>query len=487
MADISKITLPSGNSYDLKDATAREAIAALQGGSYFLGVTTSNISDGSTTNPVTIQVTSSTTESKTAVNGNMVIKGNKEFVWYGASNTGHWVEFGNLDNIGELGYMNVDDFNNNVSTTLNTSGNTATVLTGVKISAQPTVALGTESSSATGRVQVATSATTTNIKATASGGSVAASGTADVIGSSATMTTTINPTTYRIAVTRGTDAAVAANGTATVLKSDTPFSTTVTPTTTNIKATASGTAVGADGTATVLKSDTPFATTVTPSTTTIKEVDSAGSAPTWAFSVSSETLSITGGNGSATTTKNTTVATGISSASTTATTSGHTAAALTGVKVTTQPTIALETGATAGTGVISVATGITSASTTATTSGHTAAALTGVKVSTQPVFELNEVEDLEQGVYDVMTSATASTTFNSKDQKSVVTGIGTMTQPIITLATGATAGTGVISVATGVNQTYLKATASGTTAAADGTATVLKSTTTATTVLDSGQ
>ncbi len=41
-----------------------------------------------------------------------------------------------------------------------------------------------------------------------------------------------------------------------------------------------------------------------------------------------------------------------------------TASALTGVKVTSQPTIALATEATAGTGVISVATGITSATAT---------------------------------------------------------------------------------------------------------------------------
>ena len=43
-----------------------------------------------------------------------------------------------------------------------------------------------------------------------------------------------------------------------------------------------------------------------------------------------------------------------------------TANALTGVKVTTQPTVALATGATAGTGVISVATGISSATASGT-------------------------------------------------------------------------------------------------------------------------
>ena len=57
------------------------------------------------------------------------------------------------------------------------------------------------------------------------------------------------------------------------------------------------------------------------------------------------------------------MATGITSATTT-TNSKDEVTAITGVSVTTQPTIALATGATAGTGVISVATGITSATTT---------------------------------------------------------------------------------------------------------------------------
>ena len=58
-----------------------------------------------------------------------------------------------------------------------------------------------------------------------------------------------------------------------------------------------------------------------------------------------------------------------------------TASALTGVKVTSQPTVALATGAAAGTGVISVATGITSASTT-TNSKDEVTAVTGIGTGT---------------------------------------------------------------------------------------------------------
>ena len=183
----------------------------------------------------------------------------------------------------------------------------------------------------------------------------------------------------------------------TVLGTDATFTTTVTPTTTNIKATASGTAVGADGTAAAITgfgahSTENFVKSVSAETsnklvtTTVPNVTSAGSASTWTFTMGtgndSETLIIDGANGSAPTLGTAkTVATGSVSttgsgaAVVTGVTIGSSAAAitalgtpttsncLTGVKVTTQPSVALATGATAGTGVISVATGITSAAT----------------------------------------------------------------------------------------------------------------------------
>lgn len=96
MADFSKFS-DGTTTYNVKDATAREAIAALEGGSYFLGVTTTALTDQATTNPITVEG-----ESVTAKNGNMVIYGNKEFVWYGQSSGGHWVEFGDLSTLGAL-------------------------------------------------------------------------------------------------------------------------------------------------------------------------------------------------------------------------------------------------------------------------------------------------------------------------------------------------------------------------------------------------
>lgn len=83
-----------------------------------------------------------------------------------------------------------------------------------------------------------------------------------------------------------------------------------------------------------------------------------------------------------------------------------TATALTGVKVTKQPTIALSTGATAGSGVISVATGISSASTSAS-SKDTVSAVTAVPV---PTVTLSGESSSASGrvAYDTVTIGSAS-------------------------------------------------------------------------------
>ena len=94
MADISKITLPSGNTYDIKDATARESIKNLTGYTKFLGVTTTELTDGATTNPITVN-----SESVTATSGAIATYGSKEFIWNGTA----WQEFGDMSSIGALG------------------------------------------------------------------------------------------------------------------------------------------------------------------------------------------------------------------------------------------------------------------------------------------------------------------------------------------------------------------------------------------------
>lgn len=95
MAYISIITLPNGDTYDIKDAEARAQIASLEGGQYFLGVTTTELTDGATTTSIDIDGTATT-----VVNGNIAVYGNSEFIFNGT----RWFEFGDLSTLGALAY-----------------------------------------------------------------------------------------------------------------------------------------------------------------------------------------------------------------------------------------------------------------------------------------------------------------------------------------------------------------------------------------------
>lgn len=99
MPDISKITLPTGNTYDIKDTQARADIAAIQGaiagGVTFMGETTTALTDGSTASSIVING-----NTVTAVKGYLVVYGNKEFIYNGDS----WTELGDLDALGDLAW-----------------------------------------------------------------------------------------------------------------------------------------------------------------------------------------------------------------------------------------------------------------------------------------------------------------------------------------------------------------------------------------------
>lgn len=115
MPDISTITLPSGTTYDIKDATARSQIAALSGAMKYIGTTTTALTDGSTTNPITIGG-----ESVTAVAGDVAIYGEKEFVFNGTK----WQEFGSTGSLKALAFK--DSATGNVSVTGTPSGTVST-------------------------------------------------------------------------------------------------------------------------------------------------------------------------------------------------------------------------------------------------------------------------------------------------------------------------------------------------------------------------
>ena len=103
MADnpvLSRVKLPSGTIYDLKDAWAREQLASITSYTKYLGVTTTPITDGSTTSTIMIDG-----EEVTAQTGNIVIYGDKEFIFNGTA----WQEFGDLsalkDELGNMAYV----------------------------------------------------------------------------------------------------------------------------------------------------------------------------------------------------------------------------------------------------------------------------------------------------------------------------------------------------------------------------------------------
>ena len=99
MPDISKITLPNGTTYDIKDTQARADIAAIEaaiaGGVTFMGETTTPLTDGATTSSIVIN-----DSTVTAVKGYLVVYNSKEFVFDGTK----WIEMGDLSLIGDLGW-----------------------------------------------------------------------------------------------------------------------------------------------------------------------------------------------------------------------------------------------------------------------------------------------------------------------------------------------------------------------------------------------
>ena len=97
MAEISKITLPSGTTYDIKDASARSAIAALTGGDavVFVGVSSTALTDGGTQTPTVDG------DEVTPAAGQLFFYGTEEFIW---GTDSKWHALGSLDSLGDLAY-----------------------------------------------------------------------------------------------------------------------------------------------------------------------------------------------------------------------------------------------------------------------------------------------------------------------------------------------------------------------------------------------
>lgn len=94
------ITLPNGNTYDIVDQGARNLIKELMNIHEYLGVTTTPLTDGSTTNPIIIDGQSVTAEAGDVVTLN---SDNSEMVY---DSLGEWHVFGSLSGLGTLAFKN---------------------------------------------------------------------------------------------------------------------------------------------------------------------------------------------------------------------------------------------------------------------------------------------------------------------------------------------------------------------------------------------
>ena len=90
MADISRITLPSGTTYNIKDAVARQQLGSTIA---IRGTTTTPLTDEATTNPIVIEGAEFTAHANDAV-----FYQKAEFVFDGT----HWHEFGDMSGLGAL-------------------------------------------------------------------------------------------------------------------------------------------------------------------------------------------------------------------------------------------------------------------------------------------------------------------------------------------------------------------------------------------------
>lgn len=100
---ISQLTVPvlvngeiQNVTYDIKDAEARARIAQLGQALYWIGVTTTALTDGDTTNPITVN-----SEQVTANAGAVAQYNGTEFVWSGSA----WQLLGH-GNLGTLAFQN---------------------------------------------------------------------------------------------------------------------------------------------------------------------------------------------------------------------------------------------------------------------------------------------------------------------------------------------------------------------------------------------
>ena len=423
---ISSIKLPNGVTYEIHDAQAIHTIEELGLGSalVFKGV--------------------KDTYGELPTSGNKVgdvwhVKADDyEYVWAMVNGTtGSWEEFGAPHD-----FIGTETFNNHKHGVTVTGTNAESTVTGTVT--VPTVSSGSKyvkASVSRGEVTtdtaLGTGATfsttvtpnTTNVKATASGTAVGANGTAAAItGFGAHSTDTALGTNATFAVSGGT--ASTSKMVTTTVKNPSVSDANASKITSNTdvkasKVSSAGSKTNgsaASWTATVTDGVLSFAWTANVPTAvtlpTFTEVTASKIAAEDVAASKVTTSNVTVATGAlATNGAGADVATGISEISVavsdadaveaiTALGTPTTANALTGVKITAQPTITLATGAATGTGVISVATGIKSAATNVS-SADTVTALTNVPV---PTVALSKDDSTSTGAVSLVDSVSVGST-----------------------------------------------------------------------------
>ena len=460
MPDISKIRLPgSSTNYTIKDAVAREMISG--GISFIISWTATDFA--STTAPTSAKLATIPAGAEVAYNngastatGTLVASADTKAKFYLIYSK---TQAGNIDNFNE--YVTIENGSNYIWEKIgDTQIDLSDVVTDVSLSKQTDTVIGTDATF------TITQPTITLSEDSSTGITFVRGGTTKYMKATA-LGTAVTPSTTNIKAT-ASGTAVGANGTASAVTgypnttSDTFVKSVSADTTKKLVTTSITGTNGTESVSKVTKSTSKL------ETTTVPNVTSAGSASTWSFTMGSgsddETLIISGTNSTAPTLGTAkTVATGtvsssgtgsdvlsgltisdktvakVASAATTvatgsATTSGtgaavvtdisigdsasaltglgtpSTATALTGVKVTTQPTVKLETGATAGTGVVSVATGISSVTQPSITLSNDGVSGT----------DLQYVESLDTSKKMKGTASGANTAWNNKDSVTVL-------------------------------------------------------------------
>ena len=474
---ISKVKLPSGNTYDIKDTTARDAIAQLQAGSYFFGITTTPLADGDTTNPITVGG-----QSKTAVNGNITIYEHKEFIFDGTK----WCEFGDLSTLGDLATL--DSIETTSAPVLGTGTGFSTSSSAVTFTgSERKAALGANTTFSVTQPDIDVNATTKYIGATASGAEVGGTGTAaaitgfgthttaNALSTNATFNTSITPSkkyvsavasNIQVSTTPGTFVTGYPNTTSDTFVKSVTAETNKNLVTTSITGCAADTATVSYVTSSASKLET----------TSVPNVTSAGSASTWNFEMgtgeNAETLIISGVNS---------VAPTLGTAITAAT--GSVAANGTGSPIVTSITATDNVVAKKAASATTVATGATAegaagaAVVTGVTIGSSASAITGLGTPSsdsaitaasvnQPTITLslgNTNGDGKVELVDGITSASTSiatdspvaaiTALGTPVTEDVLTGVQITRQPTITMSASDESAAGKTGVVTNVNAT----------------------------------